>query len=167
MKQKVLGAAIVCSAQFSSFAGASSGGDKAEKLDLSKLDDCSVLTNLKIKIKNVEVELNKLAVKDGQGDEKFTCNKDKFKEDSYSVTLTLLQPTTEEDDVVVYVGKISTDSDGKKLKLEAVADFKELAAGSYVIITVTDDKKCIKVEKKVFEKKQKVKEKNKGFEDAK
>ena len=166
MKQKVLGAAIICSAQFSSFAGTSSGGEKVEKLDLSKLDDCSALTNLKFKIKEVEVELNKLAVKDVQN-KKFTCDKDKFKENSYSVTLTLSSEAGEDDDTVVYVGKISTENDGKKLKLEAVADFKELAAGSYVIITVTGNKNEIKVEKKVFEKKQKVKEKNKGFEDAK
>lgn len=161
------GAAFIFSAGFPTvMAGtSSSSGSKSGKLDLSKLEKTEALTNFDITIKDDnKVKLSTLKVKGGNTN--FDCDKDAFKKDGYSVTLALNdnQETKENEGEVICVCKISTDNDGKDLKLEAVSSFDKLDAGSYVIFTVADSKKSIKIDKKVFEKKQKL-ENKKTYKD--
>jgi len=155
-------------ASVNSFASSKCGDEKEDgKVDLTKLEKVEALTNLQFKIKNENVKLSNLTVSGDNSGSNFSCKKDDFQKETYSVTLVLSKDVDVDDDVVVYVGKISTSDDGKELKLDPVSNFKTLDAGSYVIISVTDKKKNIKVEKKVFNKKQKAKENDKGFEDDK
>lgn len=167
MKQKMLGgAALVMTASVNSFAG--SCGDKENKdgkVDLSKLEKVDALTGLEVTVNdNVKLKLSELTVKGGTA--KFACDKEAFKKDDYNVTLDLGGKETKVNDgEVVCVYKISTDNDGKDLKLEAVSSIDKLDAGSYVIFTSADTKKAIKIEKKVFTKKQKLENKKEYKDD--
>lgn len=164
MKQKVLGATLVLSAPVNSFASYSSKGDG--KVDLSKLEKVDALTELEITInEGVKFKLSSLKVKGTNNNTNFACNKDDFQKDSYEVILDLGEKETKaEEGEVICVYKISTEDDGKKLKLDAISSFDKLEAGSYVIISSADKKKSIKIVKKVFGKKQKL-ESKKTYKD--
>jgi len=160
MKQKVLGATLVLSAPVNSFASYNGKGDK---LDLSKLDNIDAFKNLIIKDKsNADKNLKDLLIDGKENTKAETITADAFKKDDFSVVLSI-ETKDENKSKVDNAYKIGTETDGKKLKLEAVSDKKKLEPGTYLISTWSDDGKKIKFEKKKFDEKQALDNEGKSY----
>lgn len=158
MKQKVLGATLVLSAPVNSFASYSSKGDG--KVDLSKLENIDAIFDIAIKKSaNETTKLGDMNIKEGSNDKKFkdTAKAENFKKD-FKFTLLTGHTGNDCDKDCVKTFKCETESDGKKLKINELTgnDQKNIGPGTYVLVTLTNNGSEVTVEKKVFEKKQKL-----------
>ena len=169
MKQKVLGATLVLGAPVSSLASYSSKGDK---LDLSKLTDISAIFNIEIKKdgSNGKTILKNMLVKDNAQTKKFSevATAENFK-NSFSFTLLTGHTDSNCDKACVKTFKVETEEEGKNLKItEITGDNKNsIEPGTYVLVTLNDNGSEVTVEKKVFEKKQKLDGKSYKNDDGK